>query len=220
MRSLSRLVWADALVLGTTNVPIHVFGTADTEFFQPPHFVGSCCDGVLGRDVLRQFVFEFDQGEVKVWPMAHFSVLNLKNIIRVREELGLVSSCGKERIEWRLTVPPQGPKTELCGIPVTKSGSQYVAFLGGEHFFLDLPHGRLLLEPARSIAPQVEVTVDAKRIFRIAKAPDKRWVGKKLLRVGDQDPRDLDLWDVQRMLVPGVSLQLEDATIVLQHSAI
>ncbi len=41
--------------------------TPATKFFEPPQFVGSCCDGVLGVDFLSRYPMEFFAGKSSAW---------------------------------------------------------------------------------------------------------------------------------------------------------
>ncbi len=69
-RSLARKVRAEHVEVSGLSLPLREFLLTETEFFNPPESVGTCCDGVLGLDFLRLYPMEFlsaAPAEVRVW---------------------------------------------------------------------------------------------------------------------------------------------------------
>ena len=69
-RSLARKVRAERVEVSGLSLPLREFLLTETEFFNPPESVGTCCDGVLGLDFLRLYPMEFRSAapaEVRVW---------------------------------------------------------------------------------------------------------------------------------------------------------
>ena len=61
---------------GGVAAPVVVFHMTDTSLFEPPAFLGACCDGVIGRDLLRNYAVEFrpgDNPEVLLWDRSQMS---------------------------------------------------------------------------------------------------------------------------------------------------
>lgn len=57
-------------------LPVNEFLLIETDLFGPPDHLASCCDGIIGTDILRHFVVEFDSGRgshVKFWNPEGFS---------------------------------------------------------------------------------------------------------------------------------------------------
>jgi hypothetical protein len=65
----------ESVSLSGLSLPLNRFLLKDTEFFTPPDYLASCCDGVLGLDFLKLFPTEFQSSspaEVKVWPIENY----------------------------------------------------------------------------------------------------------------------------------------------------
>jgi hypothetical protein len=94
-----RRATVDQVELSGMNIPMTEFLIMETDFFGPPEFVGSCCDGVLGNDFLSQFVVEFSWGppaEVRIWPRRNFQwPLEEYQWVEVSQDSqgDLISSC-------------------------------------------------------------------------------------------------------------------------------
>ena len=72
---LAPMAAVDLVTIGNYPLKLKEFAVFDTEFFAPPESPGSCCDGVLGTDFLRDYVVELRPGppaEVKLWPAESF----------------------------------------------------------------------------------------------------------------------------------------------------
>ncbi|MEO5969256.1 MAG: hypothetical protein ABIQ95_04965, partial [Bdellovibrionia bacterium] len=73
--SLAPVANIESVSLSGLNLPLNRFLLKDTEFFTPPDYLATCCDGVLGLDFLKLFPMEFQSTsppEVKVWPVENF----------------------------------------------------------------------------------------------------------------------------------------------------
>jgi hypothetical protein len=67
----------DQVEVGNTPVGLRDFALYDSIFFEPPESPGSCCDGVIGTDFMREHVVEFRPGppaEVNFWAPMGFSL--------------------------------------------------------------------------------------------------------------------------------------------------
>jgi hypothetical protein len=74
-RRLARRVRVDRVEVSGLSLPLREFLLAETQFFNPPETVGSCCDGVLGLDFLRLYPMEFrgsSPPEIQIWPREGF----------------------------------------------------------------------------------------------------------------------------------------------------
>jgi hypothetical protein len=73
--SLAPLADVESVSLSGLSLPMSRFLLKETEFFSPPNYIGTCCDGVLGTDFLKLFPMEFQStapAEVRVWPIENF----------------------------------------------------------------------------------------------------------------------------------------------------
>lgn len=183
--------WAhfDHVRVSGLRVPVQDFLLVDTDFFAPPQFVSSCCDGVLGIDFLRSFPMEFQAeapAEVRVWPRENFT--------------------------W-------GPEVTWKEIYETKTGlSSKMPIPTRGKVTLDLPHGRLwtsqdfedrvqantsglgliykVIEGDRALVViQIKPGSPAAQLM----AQGLR-VGTVITQIDSKDPADLDLWQVGQRL--------------------
>jgi hypothetical protein len=95
---LARPAYVDKVEMSGLEIPMNEFLIYETEFFAPPNYVGSCCDGVLGTDFLRHFPMEFrSEGpiEIRVWPREDFRWTEETPWIEVNQTPSgdLMSSC-------------------------------------------------------------------------------------------------------------------------------
>lgn len=70
-------VRVDQVEMGNTPLALRDFALYESIFFDAPEATGTCCDGVLGTDFLREAVVEFRPGppaEVNLWAPAGFSL--------------------------------------------------------------------------------------------------------------------------------------------------
>lgn len=68
--ALARKVQFESVVMSDYLLPLQDFLLFETDFFEPPENIGTCCDGILGTDFLRNFVVEFHSAppaEVRIW---------------------------------------------------------------------------------------------------------------------------------------------------------
>ncbi|OFZ18014.1 MAG: hypothetical protein A2X94_04500 [Bdellovibrionales bacterium GWB1_55_8] len=99
---LARRGIVETVEMSGVSLPLREFLLYDTDFFNPPENVASCCDGVLGMDFLSNYVVEFSPGppaEIKLWERANYHLPDQGYIwtelaAERREFKGLVSSCG------------------------------------------------------------------------------------------------------------------------------
>ncbi len=112
---LAPQAYVDRVDIGNTPLKLTDFLIFDSEFFSPPDSAKSCCDGVLGTDLLRKYVVEFQPGppsEVKIWPAEGFHLAD-----------------GSPWIEVALT--PEGEAVSACQIvPVGSKLGSSQAFVG------------------------------------------------------------------------------------------
>ncbi|MEK6706685.1 MAG: retropepsin-like aspartic protease, partial [Bdellovibrionota bacterium] len=74
---LARLAAVDSVEMSGLILPINKFLFGETDLFSPPETISSCCDGIIGQDVLGKLVFEFNPSqpsEVLVWQSEGFSL--------------------------------------------------------------------------------------------------------------------------------------------------
>ncbi len=88
----------DAVEISGFKLPLYEFLISETDFFNSPNFIGSCCDGVLGVDFLKLFPIEFHSqapAEIRIWPQKnfHWSEVTPWVEVSISENETLVSSC-------------------------------------------------------------------------------------------------------------------------------
>ena len=65
-----RVVGVQSVDLSGYNLPLREFVLKEADFFTPPNYMDTCCDGILGTDFFRSNVVEFDPGqtpEIRLW---------------------------------------------------------------------------------------------------------------------------------------------------------
>ena len=126
--ALAPIAILDSSSVSGLSLPLSRFILKDTVFFEPPDFISSCCDGILGLDFLRLFPMEFQTSQtpqtpqtltasgspagVKIWPIENFR--------------GPLQS---QWLEWG----------EIPARDLPAKGN----------FTYDLPHGRIWLPPSK-----------------------------------------------------------------------
>jgi hypothetical protein len=74
-RGVARRAVIDGVEFGGYRLPLPEVLLYETELFTPPENLATCCDGVIGMDVLRRLVVELRPGppaEVIIWPRENF----------------------------------------------------------------------------------------------------------------------------------------------------
>jgi hypothetical protein len=74
-RGVARRASIDSIEFGGLKIGLGEVLLYETELFTPPENLASCCDGVIGMDVLRRYVLELRPGppaEVVLWPREGF----------------------------------------------------------------------------------------------------------------------------------------------------
>ncbi len=115
-RPLARRVRAERVEVSGLVLPLREFLLTETDFFNPPENVGSCCDGVLGLDFLSLYPVEFrsvSPPEVKIWPREGFRGIEGSNWIELSELPSgeIASSCSLpfwseiQGVSWDLANP-------------------------------------------------------------------------------------------------------------------
>lgn len=95
---LAPRVSLESVDLGGLPLALDDFAMTDTDFFDPPETLNSCCDGVLGTDFFQKFVVEVVPGpppEIKVWTREsfHLGAEHLWVEAHLTPEGEIVSSC-------------------------------------------------------------------------------------------------------------------------------
>lgn len=206
---LANWVHFDHVRVSGFKIPVQDFLLMDTDFFAPPEFVGSCCDGVLGVDFLRSFPLEFQAdapSELRIWP--------------------------RENFHW-------GPDSTWKEFTETESGfSSKMPIPTKGKVTLDLPHGRIWFsKDFEDQKPQnksglnlVYKSIRGDRMLVVAQIKpgspaaslirQGMKVGTVITQLDSQDPSELDLWQVNRRLGGAygdrVSLQWETRSGVLK----
>lgn len=74
-RGVAKRALIEGVEFGGLKLPLSEVLLYDTELFAPPENLATCCDGVIGMDVLRHLVVELRPGpptEVIIWPRENF----------------------------------------------------------------------------------------------------------------------------------------------------
>lgn len=212
---LARAAWVQALKVGGTPLDLQrvlIFEAGG--IFDEPDFISSCCSGVLGLDVLRQYAVEFNPGpptEVLLWPIGDFQPPGGYVGAEVRE---ITAARGGFQVFCRGD-EPGAFQAKLCQDPV--------AAIRGASFpvILDLAEGRIWYSPAELQAPFYDrnrtgvrlaygFVQGGDRVLRVAglgRTPAARALEREGLRKGmiisevdGQPATDLDLWQLDRRL--------------------
>ncbi|MBN23321.1 MAG: hypothetical protein CL678_18695 [Bdellovibrionaceae bacterium] len=188
------------------SVSISELGLSPTLIFQPPEYVSTCCDGVLGKDFLRQFVVEFDRSvpsHIFLWKRSGFALKKTPWIEISSDSLGrIVSECSwKTKIRtYRVPTYLRMGKTSSVvfskktnqkidlscnGVPLFNSvfskeegldTSIGMGLLSERRLFLDLSHGRLWIG-------EPLINDSARKLSRSIELKFEYENGKRVLRV-------------------------------------
>ena len=105
---LARKVEVEATYVGDARVPLTTYFVRQIDLFDTPDNVASCCDGVLGRNFLRNYAVEFKPGapsEVLLWNPAGFHLGPEAIWVELSEvpEHGMSSDCAVQ--SGKLSIP-------------------------------------------------------------------------------------------------------------------
>jgi len=110
-KTLARPARVDQVEVAGYKLPSEDFLVAATDFYSPPDSLSSCCDGVIGTDILRHFAVGFKTLSSKISEVDFFDPLHFKpegdfvwNEVALSSKNEPVSSCqlvqnGKSRLE-------------------------------------------------------------------------------------------------------------------------
>lgn len=214
---LARPVEFEGIQIGNHLLSQRSLFMRETLFFEPPKTVASCCDGVVGADILRLFAVEFSPGhppvsmnEVRFWPRDTFAFV-----------------AGSSWIETALTekgaLDPGQLKFDLL-----EHASYALDFSNGRIWFSPPAQAALKNAPLKNTSGlHFEfVFVRAARVLRVIRVDKGSPAGLSLARAGlkssmlegklideidSEVAGDLDLWEVEQRFAgaygPTVSLQ-------------
>ena len=248
----------DEARLGRYTLPFREFLLKESQdLFGPPREVAACCDGVLGLDFLRRQPVEFRSTlpfEVILYPRAQFdpqdwnkfrpsdkSLLPLLGMERETGEwvspaiLPLVNSTHPSAWQWSIG---ESIFTRTKKLPARSEGVLGVHYTsGGGSFILDIPHGKVWLEPfpkhqhrdypanRTGLSLHYDFRNGDRALLVTAIRPaspayralhPRMRVGHAILEIDEIPVSDLDEWQVERHLAGdyGTQVKLSWTTVI------
>jgi hypothetical protein len=218
-RGLGKAALVEKAIISDYRLSMHRFLLFHTELFDEPEYAAPCCSGILGVDLLRRYIVEFQGGKptaVQLWsPQSYLPPAGYEWIeVRESHDGQLVAHCSdrvKAMLDSKYRAYPNAKK--ICRDPrqSLREASAGIVF--------DLPHGRVWYSPQELTAPEFKNTSGlslkydylkgdrvllVKSIGRGSQAQQLEKAGLKpgmVITEIDQLPaNELDLWEVNRRL--------------------